>query len=70
MQSVGNKTFWKPDIESNYRFDAEVVISEGDCVKILSKLPKESAKLIIDIIGNKTFPQNLLYQLFASVVGK
>lgn len=47
MQSARNKTFWKPDIESNYRFDAEVVISKGDCVEILSDIPKESAKLII-----------------------
>ncbi len=47
MQAVRNNTLWKPEIESKFSYDAEVVISEGDCVQSLSQIPKETAKLII-----------------------
>lgn len=47
MQAVRNNTLWKPEIESKFSYDAEVVISEGDCVQSLSNIPKETAKLII-----------------------
>ncbi len=47
MQVVRNNTLWKPEIESKFSYDAEVVIAEGDCVQSLSNIPKETAKLII-----------------------
>lgn len=47
MQTFQNNTFWKPEIESEYNFDSEIVISNGDCVEILSKIPAETIKLVI-----------------------
>lgn len=47
MRAVKHSALWKPEIKSKFNHNAEVVISYGDCVEILSKVPKETAKLII-----------------------
>lgn len=42
-----NNLFSTPKIETSFDIDAEVVISNGDCVNILSEIPDETVKLII-----------------------
>ena len=42
-----NGLFPTPKIEKLFNPNAEVVISNGDCVEILSKIPDETVKLII-----------------------
>ena len=42
-----NGLFPTPEIEASFKSDAEIVISNGDCVEILSKIPDEAIKLII-----------------------
>lgn len=47
MRAVKHSALWEPEIKSKFNHNAEVVISHGDCVEILSKVPKGTAKLII-----------------------
>ena len=42
-----NGLFPTPEIETSFNPDAEVVISNGECVKILSEVPEETVKLVI-----------------------
>ncbi|HSK72233.1 MAG TPA: site-specific DNA-methyltransferase [Pyrinomonadaceae bacterium] len=42
-----NEQFWKIQVESKFKPDAEAVILPGDCLINLQKLPAEFAKLII-----------------------
>jgi len=42
-----NGLFPTPEINSSFVSDAEIVIANGDCVKILSEVPNETVKLII-----------------------
>jgi adenine-specific DNA-methyltransferase len=42
-----NGLFPTPEIESVFNADAEIVISNGECVEILSEIPDETIKLII-----------------------
>lgn len=42
-----NGLFPTPEIESSFNPNAEIVISNGDCVEILSKIPDETIKLIV-----------------------
>ncbi|HZI17618.1 MAG TPA: site-specific DNA-methyltransferase [Pyrinomonadaceae bacterium] len=47
--SEGNEalTLWEYDVSAEYRADADAVISQGDCLDTLKKLPDSFAQLII-----------------------
>ena len=47
MQAVKNNILWEAEIKSEFSHDAEIVISKGDCIEILTNIPRETAKLII-----------------------